>query len=47
MAKQCACKCPTTTVNRDAVPRGDDIESVGGSRVDVAIGNEQEEEQRT
>ena len=35
---------PMTTLNRDAVPIGDDIESVGGSRVDVETGNEEEQE---
>ena len=35
--------CPTTTLNRDAVPIGDDIEPVGESRVDVETGNEGEE----
>ena len=34
---------PTTTLNRDAVPIGDDIEPVGESRVDVKTGNEEEE----
>ena len=32
-----------TTLNRDAVPIGDDIEPVAESRVDVEIGNEEEE----
>ena len=35
---------PTTTLNRDAVSIGDDIEPVGGS-VDVETGNEEEESQ--
>ena len=34
---------PTTTLNRDAVPIGDDIEPVGESRVDVETENEEEE----
>ena len=34
---------PTTTLNRDAVPIGDDIEPVEESRVDVETGNEEEE----
>ena len=33
-----------TTLNRDAVPIGDDIESVEESRADVEIGNEEDEE---
>ena len=33
---------PMTTLNRDAVPIGDDIESVGESRVDVETGYEEE-----
>ena len=37
---------PTTTLSRDAVPNGDDIEPVGGSRVDVGTGNEEEESLR-
>ena len=32
-----------TTLNRDAVPIGDDFEPVAESRVDVEIGNEEEE----
>ena len=32
------------TLNRDAVPSGDDIESVEKSRVDVETGNEEEQE---
>ena len=36
---------PTTTLNREAVPIGDDIEPVGGSRVDVDTQNEEEESQ--
>ena len=35
---------PMTTLNRDAVPIGDDIEPVGESRVDVETGNEEDEE---
>ena len=35
---------PSTTLNRDAVPIGDDIESVGESRADVEMGNEEDEE---
>ena len=34
---------PTTTLNRDTVPIGDDIEPVGESRVDVETGIEEEE----
>ena len=34
---------PTTTLSRDAVHIGDDIEPVGESRADVVIGNEEEE----
>ena len=34
-----------TTLKRDAVPTGDDIESVGESRVDVETGYEEEEEE--
>ena len=33
---------PTTTLNRDGVPIGDDIEPVRESRVDVETGNEEE-----
>ena len=33
-----------TTLNREAVPISDDIESVGESRVDVETGNEGEKE---
>ena len=33
-----------TTLNRDAVPIGDDIESVGESRVDVETENAEEQE---
>ena len=36
---------PTTTLNRDTVPIGDDIEPVGESRVDVETGNEEEVEE--
>ena len=32
-----------TTLNRDAVPIGDDIEPVGQSRVDVETGKEEDE----
>ena len=35
---------PVTTVNRHAIPIGDDIESVGDSRVDVETGNEEKKE---
>ena len=35
---------PTKTLNRDAVPIGDDIEPAEESRVDVKTGNEEEEE---
>ena len=35
---------PTTTLNREAVPIGDDIEPVGESRVDIETGNKEEEE---
>ena len=35
---------PMTTLNRDAVPIGDDIEPVEESRVDVETGYEEEEE---
>ena len=34
---------PMTTLRRDAVPIGDDIERVGESRVDVEAGNEEED----
>ena len=34
---------PIKTLNRDAVPIGDDIEPVGESRVDVETGYEEEE----
>ena len=34
---------PTTTLRRDAVPIGDDIEPVVESRVDVETGNEEED----
>ena len=34
---------PTITLNRDAVPIGDDIEPVGESREDVETGNDEEE----
>ena len=34
---------PTTTLNRDAVPIGDDIEPVGESRAGVETGNDEEE----
>ena len=34
---------PTTTLSRDAVPSGDDIEQVGESRVDVETRNEEGE----
>ena len=34
---------PKTTLNRDAVPIGDDIKPVVESRVDVKTGNEEEE----
>ena len=44
MAEQCACKS-MTTLNRDAVPIGDDIESVGESCVNVETGFEEEEEE--
>ena len=37
--------CPTTTLNREAVPIGDDIEPVGESCVDVDTGNKEEEEE--
>ena len=33
-----ALESPITTLNRDAVPIGDDIEPVGESRVDVETG---------
>ena len=33
-----------TTLKRDAVPIGDDNESVGESRVDVETGNKEEQE---
>ena len=33
-----------TTLNRDAVPIGDDIESVEESGLDVETGNEEEQE---
>ena len=33
-----------TTLNRDAIPIGDDIEPVGESRVDVETGNEKAQE---
>ena len=36
---------PTTTLNRDAVPIGDDIEPVGESRAGVETGYEEEEEE--
>ena len=36
---------PVTTLNRDAEPIGDDIESVGESRADVETGHEEDEEE--
>ena len=36
--------CPMTTLNRDAVPIGDDIESVVECRVDVETGNKEKQE---
>ena len=38
---------PTTTLNRDAVPIGDDIEPMEESRADVETGNEEEEEEES
>ena len=35
---------PTTTLNRDVAPVGDDIEPVGESRADVEMGSEEDEE---
>ena len=34
---------PTTTLNRDVAPTGDDIEPMGESRADVETGKEEEE----
>ena len=34
---------PTTTLNRDVAPIGDDIEPIGESRADVEMGKEEEE----
>ena len=39
-----ALESPTTTLSRDTVPIGDDIEPVGESRAGVEMGNEEEEE---
>ena len=36
---------PTTTLNRDSVRIGDDIEPVGESYADVETGSEEEEEE--
>ena len=38
---------PTTTLNQEAVPIGDDIEPVGESCVDVDTGNKEEEEEES
>ena len=35
---------PTKILDRDVAPIGDDIEPVGESRVDVEMGNEEDEE---
>ena len=35
---------PTKILDRDVAPIGDDIESVGESRADVEMGNEEDEE---
>ena len=35
---------PTKTLNRDVAPIGDDIETIGESRADVEMGNEEDEE---
>ena len=35
---------PTKTLNRDVAPIGDDIEPFGESRVDVEMGNDEDEE---
>ena len=41
MWQSSALTSPTTTLNRDVVPIGDNIEPVEESRVDVETGNEE------
>ena len=44
MWQSSALTSPMTSLNRDVVPLGDDIEPIGESRADVGMGIEEDEE---